>query len=353
MNYSENDRRIFAGKLLDWFSRAMRSLPWRRDYHPYRVWISEIMLQQTQMDRGVRYFNAWMRRFPDIQSVARASEDEVLAAWEGLGYYSRARNLHAAAKRIVEQHGGVFPDSVEEIHALPGVGVYTAAAIASIVFNIPEPVVDANVLRIFSRLLDIDAPVAGAAVKERVGNAVRALMPPESARLFNQALMELGALVCGKVPRCDTCPIAEFCLAHARGTTADRPVKMEKKTYKLHERVAAVVRDGDRVLVRKRPAGGLWPLLWEFPGGDVLPDESARDAVVRTVAEETGLDVTAVEDIGTVIHGYTTNRVTLHGFLCESAGGDASGCQWLSVDEVRRLSFAAGHRKIMEKLGWK
>ena len=201
-------KKDFAAGLLAWFERAMRPLPWRETYDPYSVWISEIMLQQTQMERGVAYFNAWMRLFPDIPSVADAPEEAVIKAWEGLGYYSRARNLHKAAKIIIQEHGGAFPRDVGAIRALPGIGEYTAGAIASIAYNEPVPAVDANVMRIFSRICDIDVPLTHAGVKEFVTSAVRSLMPEDSPRLFTQALMELGALVCAQKPDCPACPLA-------------------------------------------------------------------------------------------------------------------------------------------------
>lgn len=338
----------------------MRPLPWRGSYDPYSVWISEIMLQQTQMERGVRYYNAWMRRFPDVRSVALASEEEILAAWEGLGYYSRARNLHAAAKRILADHGGVFPRSVEAIRSLPGVGEYTAGAIAAIAFNLPEPAVDANVLRVFSRLGDIDRPIADKGVRAAISRLVRLLMPDDSPRQFNQALMEFGALVCGKTPKCAACPLSEFCAAFANGTVSDRPVKGPAAGYTVHETVAAAIVADGRVYIQKRPDGGLWAGMWEFPGGAINPGESPEQAAVRLVGEATGLSVRVEREIGVVRHGYTTNRVTMHGFLCVPAEGvtrptitATAEWVWVSPGETATRAFPAGHRKLLERLGWK
>ena len=348
-----------AEKLQRWFHSAMRPLPWRRDYEPYHVWISEIMLQQTQMERGVRYFNAWIQRFPDIRSVAEADEEAILAAWEGLGYYSRARNLHAAAKHIVRDHGGVFPHSVEAIRTLPGVGEYTAGAIAAIAFNLPEPAVDANVLRIFARLCDIDKPAADREAKAFVTSAVQALIPPDSPRVFCQALMELGALVCSKIPKCDACPITEHCLALHRGTVGDRPAKGAGTAYSLHESAAGIAFRNSLVFIRKRPPGGLWGGLWEFPGGFIAPGESPEQAALRHIHEATGLPATIREKLPLVRHGYTTRRVTLHGFLCDVGEGctpkadPAVESAWVRPGEAARYAFPAGQRKLLERLGWK
>lgn len=352
----------FSQQLLDWFALAKRPLPWRKDYGSYAVWISEIMLQQTQMERGVRYFLEWMQRFPTIASVASADEDAILAAWEGLGYYSRARNLHAAARMIVTHYGGEFPTSLEEIRTLPGVGQYTAAAIASIAFNIPEPAVDANVLRIFSRILDIDQFVSSRDVFVLVESTVRALMPAQSPRLFNQALMELGALVCGKQPRCESCPVTGFCLARERGTVSERPVKKAPQERVVREAAAAIIFDDATraTFIRKRPDSGLWAGLWEFPHCEVVQGGDPEKELLARVNDETGMIVSVDEKVGVVRHGYTTNHVTLCGYLCRLEQGAEKENQvrektgkWVCVDDLEKYSFSAGHRKLLERLGWK
>ncbi len=337
----------------------MRPLPWREKYTPYSVWISEIMLQQTQMERGVRYFNAWMRQFPDIQSVADADETAILAAWEGLGYYSRARNLHAAAKSIVKDHGGVFPQSHDAICKLKGIGEYTAGAIASIAFNLPVPAVDANVLRIFARLSDIDAPVTSARVKQQVTDSVQAILPTVSPRLFNQALMEFGALVCGKVPKCTVCPVTDLCDARQNGTVPIRPVPKIKAAYRQLTRAAGIIMHEGRIYVQKRPPHGLWPGLWEFPGVELENGDSPEKALVKAVAATTSLAIRVDRKIATVQHGYTTNRVTLHGYACSPAEEGVSGAagadeyRWIQPESLGEFAFAAGDRKLLEKLGWK
>ncbi|MCC8193807.1 MAG: A/G-specific adenine glycosylase, partial [Deltaproteobacteria bacterium] len=249
-------RKEFAAKLLDWFAANMRPLPWRESYDPYSVWVSEIMLQQTQMERGVAYFKAWMRTFPTIASVAEADEDAVLKAWEGLGYYSRARNLRKAAQIIMREHGGEFPRTVAAIRALPGVGEYTAGAIAAIAFDEPEAAVDANVMRIFARICDIDVPLTRPGVKKFIAETVRILMDQESPRLFAQALMELGALVCAKKPDCPSCPLRDYCEARRLGTEQKRPTGKPKVSYSSLEMATGLVMKEGRLFIQKRPPYG-------------------------------------------------------------------------------------------------
>ncbi|MCD7897546.1 MAG: A/G-specific adenine glycosylase, partial [Planctomycetaceae bacterium] len=338
-------------------------LPWRIDYRPYSIWISEIMLQQTQMERAVAYFHNWLARFPDIRAVADAREDDVLAAWEGLGYYSRARNIMRAARVLLDDHGGEFPADYDAIRALPGIGDYTAGAIASIAFHLPVPAVDANVLRIFSRVLDLDRPVTDKAVREQVTAAAAALLPGNPPREVNQALMELGALVCAKTPRCSDCPVARFCLARANGTAAARPIPKAKPVFRDHVRVAVIVTVGDRVFIRKRPPRGLWAGLWEFPDGPVTDGEEPSAAAGKLLRVEfpdlPGPAEADIRPVAVVKHGYTTNRVTLHGYRIDlkpengvPAGADAAGV-WVDRERLGDFSFSAGHRKLLEFLGWK
>ncbi len=354
-------RDIFSARLLDWFAARQRPLPWRAEYTPYAVWISEIMLQQTQMERGVAYFNRWMERFPDIASVAEASEDALLKAWEGLGYYSRARNLAKAARQIMGRHGGVFPARHEDILALPGVGPYTAAAIASIAFNADMALVDANVNRLFARLFDIDAPLNLTATRKSIEATARDLLPPGKARAYNQALMEFGALVCRKKPLCGECPLADQCESLRLGIVAERPIPAERPDI-THVTVATGLlrhpQRPDEIFVQKRRDDDVWPGLWEFPGGCVEAGESPDRAVEREFAEETGLTVRAREPIAVIRHGYTRFRVTLHCFWCEYVSGpadapaltEASAFRWTPEKRLGDFAFPAGHRKLVDML---
>lgn len=350
--------------LLAWFAAHQRPLPWRVNYTPYEVWISEVMLQQTQMERGVDYFTRWMARFPDLASLAAASEDEVLRLWEGLGYYSRARHVLAAARQIMEKHAGVFPSALEDIRALPGVGPYTAGAVASIAFGEKLPCVDANVERVLSRVFDVDSPVK----QEPAASAIRALalrlVPEGLAREHNQAMMELGALVCGKKPRCAACPLAVFCVSRHLGIVDQRPVPGKRAALTPLEVVTGVLRLGKRVFVQKRPASGVWGNLWEFPGGRIEPGESPEQAVVREFMEETGFRVCVDKNYGVIRHGYTTYRITLYCFglnLVEETKHDdapldpplltaASEARWVTPAGLEDLAMPAAHRKLADKL---
>lgn len=351
------DHTLFVQMLLHWFAANMRDLPWRRDYSPYRVWVSEIMLQQTQMDRGVAYFTKWMRQFPDISSVAQASEDTLLKAWEGLGYYSRVRNLHKAACKIMTEHGGIFPSEYDAIRALPGVGDYTAGAIASIAFEHDAVAIDANVERVFSRLFDIDTPIKQRENVSFVQKTVQELLPKGRAREFNQALMELGALVCSKKARCAECPVQQWCEAYRLGIPEERPVTAPRKAIVALEVATGLLEHSGRIFIQKRPEMGVWAGFWEFPGGCVEEGETAEEAIRREFMEELEFDVSTREKIALVKHGYTTYRVNLHCYLLGLKNGDetpvlhaATECRWVSFDELDNYTFPAGHRKLIDLL---
>ncbi|EFL49536.1 A/G-specific adenine glycosylase [Solidesulfovibrio fructosivorans JJ]] len=356
------EQNAFIPLLLDWFAANKRDLPWRRAYDPYAVWVSEIMAQQTQMDRVVSYFNRFMELFPDIAALADAPEDAVLKAWEGLGYYSRARNLHAAAKRIMTAHGGVFPGELAAIRALPGIGDYTAGAVASIAFGRDAVAVDANVQRVLARACDIDVPVKEPAGKTRVMEIARALLPSSRAREYNEALMEFGALVCRpKNPDCAACPIAGACQAKHLGIVSDRPVLTKAKDITPLNVATGVLLHADRIFIQKRLAKGAWGNLWEFPGGRIEPGETPQAAVVREFREETAFATEVATKLAVIRHGYTTFRVTLHCFLLRLAGESngnalptpeltaAQQSRWVRPDELAGYAFPAGHRKLIDQ----
>jgi A/G-specific adenine glycosylase len=343
--------------LLLWFRRNGRDLPWRRSYDPYHVWLSEIMLQQTQMDRGVSYFKRWTARFPSVRAVAEADLQEILKYWEGLGYYARARNLHKAAKVIDGELQGQVPCDYQQLLALPGIGPYTAAAIASVAGNQDVAVVDANVIRVYARLFDLELPVREAATKKRITAMARDLLPSGRARLYNQALMDLGGLVClPKNPRCEVCPIASFCKARQLGTVAERPVMGLGKKIATVEKVAGIIRHGQRIFIQQRPMDTVWGGLWEFPGGEQqggVPEEE----VVRLIHLETGLAVRVAEPLVTVVHHYTRHKIILQAFFCDLVEAidratlrTAIDCRWLYPSELHHYAFPAGPRKILEHL---
>jgi A/G-specific adenine glycosylase len=358
-----HDASDFTPLLLDWFAANSRDLPWRRTYDPYAVWISEIMAQQTQMDRVVTYFNRFMTQFPNVAALADADENMVLKAWEGLGYYSRARNLLAAARRIMAEHGGRFPAQLEDIRALPGIGDYTAGAIASVAYNSDAVAVDANVLRVLARIFDIDSPVKEPAGKARVLALARSLLPAGRARDFNQALMELGALVCRpKSPDCPSCPVREVCQAKHLGIVADRPVLTKTKDITPLLVATGVLSHAGCVFIQKRLPTGAWGNLWEFPGGRIEDGETPEAAITREYVEETAFDTRVAEKLAVIRHGYTTYRVTLHCFLLRLADRydpaslpapvltAAQESLWVRPNELSRFAFPAGHRKLIDSL---
>ncbi len=307
-------REDFQKQLLDWFTHNMRPLPWRTHYTPYEVWISEIMLQQTQMERGVTYFQRWMRHLPDILSVAHASEEEILRLWEGLGYYSRARNLHKAAQTICQKHHGTFPSHVEDIRLLPGIGPYTAAAIASIAFQEDIPCIDANVERVLARCFDIDVPVKQEQARKHIEALSSVLLPTGKAREYNQAMMELGALICNKSPRCPKCPLAHLCQSLRLNIVSERPVAAQKATIHQAQAVTGILYVADHIFIQKRLPKGIWGNLWEFPGGRIEADESPEEAICREFKEETGFEVGITNKLTVIRHSYTNYRITLHCF---------------------------------------
>jgi len=314
------------------------------------------MAQQTQMERVVEYHNRWIRQYPDLATLAAASEEDVLKSWEGLGYYSRARNIRKAAAVILNEHGGVFPSDPKSIQALPGIGEYTAGAIASIAFGQVLPAVDANVLRVFSRLLDIDAPVRDKATKVEIEKCVKGLIPESRPGDFNQAIMEFGALICSKRSACDGCPVQTHCLAYAKGTTALRPVSPPKKEIIRIEMATGVLVHDGRMLIQKRKPDDVWPGLWEFPGGGIEEGETPDQALQREFMEEVELSVVPKDKITVVNYAYTRYRITMHCYMCGLSNGDAPEPVFNEAVEggfvtpksLVKYAFPAGHRKLIE-----
>jgi A/G-specific adenine glycosylase len=343
--------------LLLWFRRTARNLPWRHTYDPYHVWISEIMLQQTQMDRGVIYFKRWIDRFPSVRAVAEADQQEILKYWEGLGYYARARNLHKAAKIIADEFNGQVPCDYQLLLTLPGIGSYTAAAIASVAGNQDVAVVDANVTRVYARLFDIDLPVKESLTQKRIAAMARDLLPSGRARLYNQALMDFGGLVClPKNPRCEVCPVAFLCRARQAGTIAERPIIGPGKKIITVEKVAGIIRHGNRIFIQQRAPEAVWGGLWDFPGGELQRGEPETE-IVRHILLETGLAVRVILPITTVVHHYTRYKIVLHSFLCEIIGQNtqatlrsAVDSRWITPTELGQYAFPSGPRKILEHI---
>ncbi len=313
-----NNLRELREGLLSWFDANSRKLPWRVSYFPYQVWISEIMLQQTQVKTMLPYFHRWMARFPDTPSIAKAPEDEILRFWEGLGYYARARNIRKAAQMMVTEYGGGVPGDFDSVRKLPGIGRYTAGAIMSVAFNADYPAPDANAGRIFARVFDIAHPSGSKEFAETVWRVASNILPPGRARDFNQALMDLGSIVClSNDPSCAQCPLSRCCAAFRKGLIADRPVKARKKTTVQIVRAAAIMVSEGRVLIRKRPESGLMPNLWELPGGEVPEGNSPEQAIRRIWLDELCIRLGPLESLGVIKHSHTSFRVMLHAFLCD------------------------------------
>ncbi len=351
---NSTQRKRFAARLISWYAKHQRDLPWRRDARdPYRVWVSEALLQQTQVATVIPYYARFIARFPSLRTLAAAPLDDVLKAWEGAGYYARARNLHRAAQEIVARFGGRIPQRVDELLTLPGIGRYTAGAIASIAFNRDAPVLDGNVTRVLCRYFNLAADPKGASAQKELWQLAEALLPRGKAGKFNQALMDLGATVCTpRSPACGVCPLQRGCAARRLGIQAQLPAKPKKKTLPHHQVAVGVIWKRGKILIAKRFARDLLGGLWEFPGGHQEKGESLAQCVRREVHEELGIAVKVENEFAVVEHAYSHFRITLHAFHCRWRRGRprAIGCaewQWVSPRGLSRYAFPAANRKII------
>jgi A/G-specific adenine glycosylase len=356
-------------KLLEWFPRNARDLPWRRTRDPYAIWVSEIMLQQTQVKPVVPFWQRWMRALPTLEAVASARAERIHKLWEGLGYYTRARNLQKAAQVVVATHGGKFPRSFEEVLALPGIGRYTAGAICSIAFNQPKPILDGNVVRVLTRLFGISGNPRAPKVNDRLWYLASQLVltaatlqeaasptaprstlhAPRICSLLNQSLMELGAIVCTpKRPQCGACPVAVRCAAFQQGRVNELPRRSARPRATPRRFIALVVEHRGRFLVRQRPMGVVNAHLWEFPNIEVaLKESQLRRAALKLL----GTAQSRLEPLCTIKHSITRYRITLEVFRAQLNRGARpvlGGSQWLSQSQMRRLPFASAHKRILE-----
>ena len=345
-----------APLLLKWFRKNARDLPWRKTKDPYAIWVSEIMLQQTQVDTVEPYYCRFLKRFPTVRRLARARLDTVLKLWEGLGYYSRARNLHLAAKTMVRDYDGNVPQTKQALLALPGIGPYTAGAIASIAFNEDEPLVDGNVIRVLCRLFRIRGNPKSGAVQKRLWRLAKELLPSGRAGRFNQAMMELGATVCApRRPSCDACPLRKICSAQEHGEQEILPYRASKGPLPRQEVVVGIIYKNGRILIDKRPPNGLLGGLWEFPGGKVENGESHTAALKREVREELGITIRIGSPLITVQHAYSHFSVTLHAFECTHASGtpkcrSCTDFKWVYPKQLKNYAFPAANKKIIAAL---
>lgn len=346
----------WADALCAWFHGNRRMLPWREEPTPYRVLVSEFMLQQTQVATVLPYFNRFMALFPTVEALAAADSDDVLKAWEGLGYYNRARRLQSCAREICLCG---FPSEPVDLERLPGIGGYTAAAISSIAFGKRYPVVDGNVLRVRARMTADDEPTDSAKVKSRYyDDLLEVISAVSDASVFNQAMMELGALVCHPLnPQCGECPVRRWCVSAEAGTQLQYPKRVERPPVPhYHVSVAIILAEG-RMLILRRGEEQMLGGLWEFPGGKLEVGETAAEAVVREVKEETGLDVSNVREITVVRHAYSHFKITMHAFVCsmesraEALSTDRP-YRWIRPSEREQYAFPKANHKIFTSKGF-
>ncbi len=340
-----------ADAVLTWFSRSARPLPWRASREPYRLWVAEVLLQQTRVAQAVPYFERFLARFPTLRSLAGAAPADVLKVWQGAGYYARARNLQAAAQEVVRRHGGELPRTVDALEQLPGVGPYTARAVAALAFGVPTVAADANVLRVLARWTREERDVRRPAVRAALTHALERARP--SSRL-GEAIMELGETVCTpRSPRCGRCPVADRCRAYQElpdpGVLPRRAVRPVRPLVRAS--VVALAR-GDRWYVQRRSPDGFLGGLWEFPGGKIEPGESPEAAARRELREETGLTAGRLTSLGVVRQEYSHRAVELHVYRGESPGVDANGPgRWATAPEIARLPLPKATVRILELLG--
>jgi A/G-specific adenine glycosylase len=352
----------FADALIAWYRQSGRDLPWRQTKDPYRIWLSEIMLQQTQVTTVIPYYEKFLALFPTVQHLAEAPNEVVLKAWEGLGYYARCRNLHQAAKHIVTERAGVFPDTLETMNALPGVGQSTAGAILTFSQAQRHPILDGNVKRVLSRLFNEAGDLSQKDVTARMwawsaGLLSEAALGTDEPFDYNQAIMELGATCCTpKAPNCLICPVQSFCDAFQAGTQNELPTKGEKKTIPHHVIAVGVIWDGENILIQRRPEKGLLGGLWEFPGGKQEPDEALKETVRREIQEELGIQVKVATKAFTVVkHAYTHFKITLYAYHCQYQTGTpepkaADAWQWIPWQEVRQFAFPKANVRVLDAL---
>jgi A/G-specific adenine glycosylase len=349
--------------LLTWYSKTGRDLPWRNTRDPYAIWISEIMLQQTQVKTVIPYYERWLEAFPAIAPLATADLQQVLKLWEGLGYYARARNLHKAAQKVFNKYNGVFPNTYEAVIALPGIGQTTAGGILSAAFNQPLPILDGNVKRVLARLVGLEQPPKLA--MNQLWQQSTEILDPQNPRDFNQALMDLGATICtAKQPNCANCPWGEAspsqsqspCHAYRFNLQAQLPMT-EPRAPLPHKQigVAVIWNDDRQILIDRRKPEGLLGGLWEFPGGKIEPGETVEACIIREIQEELGIEIAVGDRLLTLDHAYTHFRVTLNVHHCRYLKGEPQPLEcdeirWVQPDELSQFAFPKANVKIIEAL---
>jgi A/G-specific adenine glycosylase len=353
MSMTDSDINFMRTSLIAWFEINKRDMPWRESRDPYRIWLSEVMLQQTRVDQATPYYLRFIEAFPSVNDLASADLHDVLMLWEGLGYYTRGRNLHKAAQVVAKQHGSRFPESYEGMLSLPGVGPYTAAAVSSIAFGSPHAVVDGNVIRVISRLSGIEDDVRNQSTKSAIQAIADTLIDPSNPGDFNQAVMELGSLVCiPSKPRCEECPLAPWCVAFKMARTDSIPYKAPKPKVPHYDIVVAIISNNKgELLIARRPENAMLGGLWEFPGGKVNSDETLILALHREIEEELGIDVAIKREFMQLKHAYSHFKITLHAYLCDHLDGEpipkaSTEIRWVGADRLGEFPFPKANRRL-------
>ncbi|MEZ4667168.1 MAG: A/G-specific adenine glycosylase [Anaerolineae bacterium] len=343
--------------LLNWYDQHAADLPWRADKNAYHVWLSEIMLQQTQVETVKPYYERFLSVFPTVHDLAKAPLDHILKMWEGLGYYSRARNLHQTACIVSRDFKGQFPKTVDELLKLPGIGRYSAGAIASIAFGQSVPVLDGNVIRVFSRLMDLEDDVTQPSVKANLWKLAEDWLPSTRPGDYNQSLMELGRLICKpRTPLCSDCPVSPHCKAYVSGTQSQRPVKKRKAVTPHYDVTAGMIwNEKGELLIAQRPLDGLLGGLWEFPGGKVENGETLPDCLRRELREELAIEIEVGELFAVVHHAFTHFKITLHTFTCRYLSGQPQALgvhawAWVPPADLAKYAFGKADRQVISEL---
>ena len=353
--FSDSALLTLRRSLLDWYQRHGRELPWRNTRDPYKIWVSEIMLQQTQVNTVIPYYMRWLQKFPTVETLAQADQQIVLKAWQGLGYYARARNLHRAAQVLVEKHDGQFPTNLDAAMQLPGIGRTTAGGILSAAFELPTAILDGNVKRVLARLIGLSHPPNR--IQKQLWKVSETLLDPVYSRDFNQGIMDLGATICTpKDPICDGCPWQNDCRAYHLNLQSTLPM-IEKRSPLPHKNIGvAVIRNNaGQILIDRRRQEGLLGGMWEFPGGKIEPNETVEECIQREIQEELGIDIQVGDHLITVDHAYSHFRVTLNVHHCQYQSGEPKPIEcdeirWVTLDEIQAYPFPKANEKIIEAL---
>ncbi len=354
--HSSDSYKEFREALLKWFKKHQREMPWRGIDDPYKIWVSEVMLQQTQVKKVGAYYERFIEKFPKVQHLAEAPLQDVLKVWEGLGYYARARNLHKAAQIIIMEYDGKLPEDYATFRKLPGIGDYSAAAVHSIAFNEPYAAVDGNIKRVLARLLLIDAPINDTSSAKLFQQSADKLLDKKEPGQFNQAMMELGAIVCRpQSPTCLVCPVNQFCSAFQTTRQNEFPISLKREKVPEHHLVAGVIYKGSEVLIVQRPLDGLLGGLWEFPNGNVEESENAEQACIRHISDVVNLSVSKIKYITRVRHAFTHFKIIVDVFECDYQSGevDLNGpidAKWIKLNELKDYPLPRTTHKILEEL---